>query len=272
MAMTAKNCASFTEAIEAARERLLYSSLPVRPRYWQGLDVSKFSGAAMLEMLNFSFSAPMKTTLEGLVEDIKPDLPWADDHFEERVSRIPHNPPPSHEWWPHGKQGNKEFMATEKFSHTYPERMWPKKAAYQESVRDYIPDILGIRYPYGDLDDVVNLLIKDPLTRQAYLPLWFPEDTGAVHGERVPCTLGYHFIARDGLLHVVYYIRSCDFIRHFRNDIYFTARLLRWVWQELRRKDPGTWDEVYLGHLTMHITSLHIFARDFAKLKGVSLK
>lgn len=265
--MKSINCRDFTAAIEAARQELLKWGQPVHSKYWQALDVSKYPQMAMLEVLNYSFSAPMKTTLEGLVEDIKPDLPWADDHFEERVSRIPHNPPPSHEWWPHGKQGNKEFMATEKFSHTYPERIWPKEADAADLFPWKRTPHEGIRYPYGDLDDVVNLMVKDPLTRQAYLPLWFPEDTGAVHGERVPCTLGYHFIARDGLLHIVYYIRSCDFIRHFRNDIYFTARLLRWVWQELRKIDPTTWNDVRLGHLTMHITSLHIFARDLERLR-----
>lgn len=254
---------TFSEAIEDARWRIIDEGRPVHSKYWQALDVSKYPMMAMAEILNHSFSAQMKHTIEGLKEDIKPDLPWADDHFEERVSRIPHNPPPSHEWWPHGKQGNKEFMATEKFSHTYPERMWPKHAELRDALNQ---KQFGIRYPYGDLDDVVNLLVKDPLTRQAYLPLWFPEDTGAVHGERVPCTLGYHFIARDGLIHIVYYIRSCDFIRHFRNDIYFTARLLRWVWKQLITLDPVTWVDVKLGHLTMHITSLHVFARELPLL------
>ena len=66
---------------------------------------------------------------------------------------------------------------------------------------------------YGDLDDVVTLLTNDPLTRQAFLPMWFPEDTGVVHGTRVPCSLGYHFMQRDGRLSITYYIRSCDIVR-----------------------------------------------------------
>ena len=30
--------------------------------------------------------------------------------------------------------------------------------------------------------DVIDLLEREPFTRQAYLPIWFPEDTGAFHG------------------------------------------------------------------------------------------
>merc|ERR1712167_60985 len=104
------------------------------------------------------------------------------------------------EYWPFAQKNNKQFKKAKKFSHTYPERIWP-------------PSKKGIRFRYGNLDNIVELFNKDKLTRQAFLPIWFPEDTGAVHGERVPCTLGYHFIIRDGYMHVNYYIRSCDYLR-----------------------------------------------------------
>jgi thymidylate synthase len=76
---------------------------------------------------------------------------------------------------------------------------------------------------------VIDLLRDRPTTRQAFIPIWFPEDTGAHHGERVPCTLGYHLMARDGRLKIVYYMRSCDFLRHFRDDVYMAGRLCQWV-------------------------------------------
>jgi hypothetical protein len=67
------------------------------------------------------------------------------------------------------------------------ERYWPK---YINWAQDEEPQdaMFGIRYNYGDLNDVVDLLARSPATRQAVLPVWFPEDTGAVHGERVPCS------------------------------------------------------------------------------------
>ena len=139
------------------------------------------------------------------------------------------------------------------------ERYLPKYI-HEQHHTDY--PLRGLRYRLGDLNDVIDLLKKDVGTRQAYLPVWFPEDTGVVHGERVPCTLGYHFIVRNGLMHVNYYIRSCDFIRHFRDDIYMTCRL---VFHIIDQMGPGT---IAPGTFHMHITSLHCFFNDSTVLKN----
>jgi len=132
------------------------------------------------------------------------------------------------------------------------ERIWPDK-------------LDGIRYKYGNLNDVVDLLKREPYTRQAFLPIWHPEDTGAIHGERVPCTLGYHFIRRENYFHVFYYIRSCDYIRHFRDDIYLCVRKLYWILEQL--KNNKNWKEVLPGTYNMFITSLHVFKNEKEILK-----
>ena len=144
------------------------------------------------------------------------------------------------------------------FAHTYPERMWPKYAGYIIPGQPLVQK--GIRFFYGDLEDVVNLLIKSPGTRQAFLPIWFPEDTGVVHGERVPCTLGYHFMIRNGKLQITYYMRSCDLIRHFQDDVYMAGRLAQWVRDQLNNHLHNTVYDV--GELVMHIVSLHCFEGD----------
>lgn len=120
----------------------------------------------------------------------------------------------------------------------------------------------GIRYPYGDLSDVVRQIAREPLTRQAILPVFFPEDTGAVHGGRVPCSIFYQFFVRDGQMAVTYMLRSCDIVRHFRDDIYLTVRLLLWVLQEARKLNPALAD-VRPGEFVMMITSLHMFVNDY---------
>jgi len=183
--------------------------------------------------------------------------PWAEDHFQERVSGDPLNPPPSNEWWPYAQSGNAEHKKDEKFSHTYPERFWPRYAEavylYPQS-GDSMPN-RGIRFEYGDLDSLVKVLQKNPRSRQAYLPVWFPEDLHAAQwGERVPCTLGYHFLLHpDGKLHATYFMRSCDIVRFFRDDVYMAGRLLQWVADRIKVQ-PGT--------LRMHIASLHAFVGD----------
>jgi len=115
------------------------------------------------------------------------------------------------------------------------------------------------------LRDVVNLLIKDPETRQAYLPVWFSEDTGATQGQRVPCTLGYHFMIRDNQLHVTYLIRAVDFVRHFRDDVYMAIRLAQWVNHQFNLDVSNP--KVMMGNLTMHTMSMHCFAGDLHALE-----
>jgi len=236
---------------------------PVDVGQWQSLDVRGDRARVTWELREASLVIQMADTIEGAQSEYSPNLPWAEDHFLERVSGIPHNPPPSQAWWPFAQQGHKDHLKQGKFSHTYPERFWPKLAGYewQETQElTYYPSGYvhrGIRFEYGDYDDIVVRLNNNLLTRQAYLPIWFPEDTGAPEGERVPCTLGYHFMVRQGKLHLTYHMRSCDFMRHWRDDVYMAVRLAQTTCDRMLH-------EVELGELTMHIGSFHIFEGDRA--------
>jgi hypothetical protein len=236
------------------------------------VDVGEWQGQSTeivtRELKDVIFELQIPDTIEMLQNEVKPNLPWAEDHFLERVSREPLNPPPSSEWWPYTQAGHQEHTDSRgKFSHTYPERFWPKTAntgrgdwRMDATGVEHAPIHQGIRFAYGDLDDVVVQLGDSPYTRQAYLPVWFPEDTGAGMNQRVPCTLGYHFLIRRGKINVTYLIRSCDFVRHFADDVYMAARLLQWMAGELEQWKIGT--------LTMWIGSFHIFAPDVPRLQS----
>jgi hypothetical protein len=263
-----KTFGKISDAIKWTKECLIDYGRTVKTERWQGIP----SPDDMFEYLFHSFKVTIPETIEGLVSEAKPNLPWADEHFLERVSGLPLNPPPSHVNWPFGQKKNEKFGGNTKFSHTYPERIWPKYRKVDGDGKVLIDDtMMGFRYEYGDFDDVVDLLEKEPYTRQAFLPIWFPEDTGAVHGERVPCTIGYHFIRRGDYLHVVYYIRSCDYIRHFRDDVYLACRKVQWVIDKLKERDHDNWKSVIPGYLSMHITSLHCFNREREVLKNQKL-
>ena len=277
----------FQAAIQKAHNAVRDRSHVVHPSHWQATDVSKMPEAATHEVLNYILQAQIWTEdLDLLRKDIKPNLPWADDHFLERVSGEALNPGVQWAKWPWGnkadksrhvrmKKPNAEYLG---FSHTYMERYWPNNAGAYDVIGvdgnnhlgiDELPR-KGIRYDYGNLNDVVEMLRQQPLTRQAYLPVWFPEDTGNTK-VRLPCTLGYHFLMRYGFLHVTYYIRSCDIYRHMADDIYLTVRLLLWVLNQLRepmRGSPNEWDAVKPGMFNMNIVSLHCFKNDYIKLYG----
>lgn len=235
----------------------LRHAAPVEMDEWQSQKVENTT----YEVRHVVFSSPIRSTTLANQAEYQPNLPWAEDHFQERVGGEPLNPPPSEQWWPFAQHGNAEHKTGEVFSHTYPERMWPKMANVgntRPNGRQVFVPHNGIRFEYGDLWDVVEMLRKSPQSRQAYLPIWFPEDTGAVHGERVPCSLGYHFIVRSGHLDCTYFLRSCDFFRHFRDDAYMAARLGQWVAEAV---GVGT------GILTMHIVSLHMFEPDKIRMQ-----
>jgi hypothetical protein len=239
-------------------------SYEVHTEKWQGKEIKHDPKYTMIETLNLSFSCQMSPDIKVIGEQINPNFAWADEHFEERVSGLPLNPPPSHERWPYAQKNNEEFGGLEKFSHTYPERIWPKFASDIPNSK-----MTGIRYNYGDFNDVVSLMAREPFTRQAFLPIWFPEDTGSVTGERVPCSIGYHFIRRGDYVHVVYYIRSCDFFRHFRDDIYLCAKKVFWLIDKLKEIDPENWNHIKPGVLTFHCTSLHAWAVEKPLLKKI---
>jgi hypothetical protein len=257
-----KTFGRISDAILWTKECLKDYGRTVKTERWQGIP----SPDDMFEYLFHSFKAEIPVGVDQLVKEARPNLPWADEHLNERIGGLPLNPPPSHVNWPFAQKNNEKFGGNTKFSHTYPERIWPKFASDEPNSK-----LSGIRYEYGDFDDVIDLLQREPYTRQAFLPIWFPEDTGSVHGERVPCTIGYHFIRRNNYLHVVYYIRSCDYIRHFRDDIYLACRKVQWAIEKLKEKDYDNWKDVIPGYLSMHITSLHCFNREREILKQSNL-
>jgi hypothetical protein len=275
---------NFNNAIKANIDRLIKGGIEIHPNNWQSMDVTTVQAAKMKELLAVQFQVVMpvafanpdpdywEDVLEVLRADIKPNLPWADKHFElERVSREPINPGNTWEIWPWANSADK-FRPGGQFDHSYAERYWPKFAGYTTGGRVTNPTKIpresarfGVRDFVGDLDDIVTRLHKDPTTRQAVLSVWHPEDQSP-SGRRVPCSLTYQFIVRNNYFHVLYSIRSCDAYRHFRDDLYLTARLVLWVLSELRSKD-SSWDNVSLGMFTIMIGSFHCFVNDIPKLK-----
>lgn len=269
---------SFPELYSDLRLALVQNGEQVDVGEWQSTDISGNPALVTTELENVVFQMPVDEDVHVLRSEICPNLPWADLQFDERVSRIPMNPGESYQQWP-WFTGNVEKHLTaggnRRFTHTYMERFWPKYAANAGSTEYFLEgsDMAavphsgrsGIWYSYGDLDDVVAKLLESPRTRQGYFPIWFPEDTGAKQG-RVPCTLGYHFLQRGNVLNITYFIRSCDLLRHFRDDVYLACRLLHWVLEELMRKSIE-WADVTPGTLTMHVVSLHAFEGDMRKLR-----
>lgn len=231
---------SMLEAVLFALSRLDKYGEVVTTSSWQGTD----KPPEFLEVLMLNMQAPMYKTEPDIYEHIAFQSPtWVKDHFAERVSGEPLNPPPSHAYW---LKGTDQYLSGDKFSHSYPERLWPKNIHGN-----------GIRFQIADLNDAVQLLKKDPTTRQCYVPIWFPEDgIAALDGERVPCTMGWHFIIRNNRLNIHYPMRATDAVRHFMNDVAFANLLGLWMIEQTGLQD------VSIGDLCFTSSSFHCFEND----------
>lgn len=235
---------SIAQAKEDAKITLISKGHQIPAGHWQGTD-ALFS-EIMLEFINYDFQVRIPNSLSALEADCEPDMPWADVHFRERISGLPLNPGESYKIWPYTKfkDGDDPYLKNGFFDHTYMERYWGKNTGSG----------------YGDLNDVIELLKRNIYTRQAYMPVWYPEDTGNIAGVRVPCSLGYQFYYRGMGLHCNYYIRSCDYYRHFKNDIYLTCRLAQHIMKEVCKLKSNI--EYNMGYLNMYITHFHLFKND----------
>lgn len=210
---------------------------------WQAID----SPGDLLEIINKYIQMEMPETKEELAKECDADLPWAENHFQERINpNCNKNPGYEYQNWPYYKNNtqdnNKKFRNEGEtfFSHTYMERFWPDKTLRGTG---------KMGYNFGDFADLIERLKSDPGSRQAFYAIWHPQDSNN-NGVRLPCTIGYHFLIRNGKLHLTYLIRSCDIFRHFKNDIYMTVRLAQYVRDQV---DPS----LELGKLSMWIGSLH---------------
>lgn len=101
---------------------------------------------------------------------------------------------------------------------------------------------------------IIRELRENPDSRQLYVSLWDPHhDCERLGVRRVPCSLGWHFLFRNERLHVTYFMRSCDFVTHFQNDVWLTLKLLHYVAENAGFKP---------GRFSQFINSFHVYEKD----------
>ena len=104
----------------------------------------------------------------------------------------------------------------------------------------------------------VEELKKHPETRQAIIQIHNRmRDQEMMGKERIPCSMTYIFMIRDGKLDIIYYMRSTDFATHFQNDIWLAMELQNWMAAQIGRE---------VGKYIMFANSLHIYKKDWDKL------
>jgi thymidylate synthase-like protein len=223
----------FPEAINEIRRELKEMGIMVHPSSVQNMDVTNNPDYETLELQNYQYlvTSPDYNQIPLRSTD------WAEAEFDERTCGLPLNPGSAWElragYW---KQFLVErvFGGKKVFDYAYPERMASPLAA------------------------VIDALKKDPNTRRAYLSVFDRYlDPPNKMNQRIPCTLGYHFLYRQGQLNVTYLLRSSDFFEHFNYDIYLADRLKCHIAEACGMK-PGTFSH-WVG-------SLHCFSKNVAEV------
>lgn len=137
-----------------------------------------------------------------------------------------------------------------------PGEAWKKRANVW---REFLEADGRFSYQYGQrmsfsLSHIVNRLSEDKFSRQLFLSIWDihvdPERFGK---RRVPCSLGYFFLFREGRLDITYLQRSADFHTHFVHDQWMACRLLATI---------AAAGDVPMGRFIHWVGSLHVYQKD----------
>jgi thymidylate synthase len=186
------------------------------------------------EITNYSYCLTNLFKIDYLFFADPTSMIWAEEEFKERVTPIRINPGKA---WFIRDYVWKQFLNEQgKFDYTYNERM------------------------RSQLHFIIDELIDHPDTRQAIISIWDPLiDTKRLGGsKRIPCSLNYQLLYRNGRLHIIYNQRSADVVTHFGNDVFLAWKLMEYIAEKTQYKK---------GYLFHNIGSLHTYKKDWPKLK-----
>lgn len=218
-----RSFSDFKQANNEIERDLAELGVAVHPQTMQDKVVENDPDYDTRELLDYEY-----VVLDPRLEDLNPSQPWADAEFQERIDFTP------------------EIHA----------EAWKLRPEVWQEFHDR-----GFTYTYGEryqlsLDWIIEEVQRHPESRQLFLAVWDPvADPARMGKKRVPCSLGYFFIKRDGQLHMRYMQRSADFATHFENDQYLSRKL-----QEYVAKEAG----IPAGRFTHWIGSLHVYQKDVA--------
>jgi len=201
-----------------------------------------------LELINYGY-----TILEPRLEDLNPVMPWAEVEWVERRQGIEGNPVNPGRSFAHRTNVWDEFIEIDG-------RPVPAGKKWTDEPVP-VGSITQMAYTYPErfamnwqVRKIIYELRNHPASRQLFVSMWDPhQDIDRIGDRRVPCSLGWHFMLRDGKLHMTYYMRSCDFMTHWHNDCWLALKLLHYV-----AKAAG----VEPGQYCQFINSFHVYEKD----------
>jgi len=224
--------ANCKQAISEIQRDLFEMGTKVHPQSMQNKIVKDDDNYQTKELQGYSFMI-----LNGTDKDeITSTLEWCKAEHLERISGwnniCKHESKNPGEAYKLRENVWNEFLVDGRFEYTYNERMfWQIKAVLEE-------------------------LKKHPDTRQAIIEVHDrTTDQFRMGGvARIPCSMYYQLMIRDGKLDIIYTMRSTDFYTHFKNDIWQAIKLREFFAEQLGIEN---------GKFIMFAGSLHAYKKDF---------
>lgn len=202
-----------------------------------------------LELINYGY-----TVLEPNPMDLSPSMPWAEVEWVERRKGAEGDPTNPGKSWAHRQDVWEPFLEL---------NCRPRPDG--ELLRQGRHDFANMAYTYPErfatdlqVRRVITELRERPASRQLYIAMWDPnKDIHRIGNRRVPCSLGWHLMFREGALHMTYFMRSCDFMTHWHNDCWLAIQLLAYIAHEA---------EVPIGSFCQFINSFHVYEKDVSEV------
>lgn len=111
------------------------------------------------------------------------------------------------------------------------------------------------------MQSIIDVITRDPDTRQAVVTIWRPEDDlFRDHGDR-PCTVYISFMVRSSRLITSTYMRSQDCYLGLTYDLVMFSQLHHTIANVL---------DIRAGELVHTVQSLHLYERDFEKAEALT--
>lgn len=229
----------FPEAISEIKRDLKELGVKIKTKTVQAKNIEDTTDYDTTELENYCY----KVLQPDINQLVLPNKEWAEAEWQERLAGIrgyPVNPGDAYRlrredngdiitWADHlNKDGKFDYSYGEEFNN------------------------------YSQVQKVIELLKKDKNSRQLIVTVFNVEDILSAGGKaRVPCSINYQFLYRQGQLNVTYTMRSCEFATHFQNDIYFAMMLLHFICSVTG---------LVPGHFTHQIGSFHCYNRNLKEV------
>jgi len=235
-----ENC---KDAIEETERELFEMGLEVSGYSYQDKVVEGNDDFTTKELQAYSFDVMSPDPAEALqcVERWYGNTvrTWVEAEFEERVDPTGRGQNPGNAWRIRKEVWEQFLENTGRFAYTYSERMSPQ------------------------LPPVIRELKAHPSSRQAIIELHSNVyDLPRLGGlRRIPCSMFYQFLIRNGAMDCIYVMRSSDFLTHFVDDLTLAILLQDYFRVQVDRS-------LAMGKFSMFVSSLHAFKKDL-RAKGI---